>query len=120
MAASYPTSIKSFAAKVNGDVIEVAHVTGLEEEVVAIESNPTGLNQDFRGLHLRTSPNADVANTTVTLIKADAITMANTTGVGLGLSALTETWTNLSAVITSSGAGGLDTGSEAASTWYEI
>ena len=30
------------------------------------------------------------------------------------------TWDDLSAVITTAGAGGLDTGSEAASTWYEI
>ena len=38
MAASYPTSVKSFSAKVNGDLIPATHVTDLEAEVVAIET----------------------------------------------------------------------------------
>ena len=38
MAASYPTSVKSFSAKVNGDLIAATHVTDLEAEVVAIET----------------------------------------------------------------------------------
>jgi hypothetical protein len=66
----------------------------------------------FRGLHLRTSPNADVAATTVTLLRADEIVSDD----GYPWSVTTP----LSAVISSSGAGGLDTGAEAASTWYEI
>jgi len=38
MAASYPTTIKSFSAKSDGQVIYVSHITSLEEEVVAIET----------------------------------------------------------------------------------
>jgi len=38
MAASYPSSIKSFSAKANGDVIAVTHITDLESEVAAIET----------------------------------------------------------------------------------
>ena len=38
MAASYPTSIKSFPAKANGDFILHTHVTDLEAEVVALET----------------------------------------------------------------------------------
>ncbi len=71
-----------------------------------------GLSQDFKGLSLRTSPNADVAATTVVLDHADEIVMDTGNRVA--------TWDDLSAAITTSGAGGLDTGSEAASTWYEI
>lgn len=70
------------------------------------------LRQTFRGLHLRTSPNADVAATTVTLQHADEIILDDGTSV--------EDWDDLSAIITGAGAGGLDTGAEAASTWYEI
>jgi hypothetical protein len=38
MAASYPTSIKSFPAKANGDYVLLTDVTDLELEVVAIET----------------------------------------------------------------------------------
>jgi hypothetical protein len=38
MAASYPSSVKSFSAKVNNDVIFATHITDLEAEVVAIET----------------------------------------------------------------------------------
>ena len=72
----------------------------------------TQLRQTFRSLHLRTSPNADVAATTVTLQRADEVVMDN------GESVLD--WDDLSAIITTAGAGGLDTGAEAASTRYEI
>ena len=71
-----------------------------------------GISQDFKGLSLRTSPNADVAATTVVLDHADEIVMDTGNRVA--------TWDDLSAIITTAGAGGLDTGSEAASTWYEI
>lgn len=76
-------------------------------------SSASTVQQSFRGLHLRTSPNADVAATTVTLLHADEIALDGAAGS-------VSDWDNLSAVITSSGAGGLDTGTEAASTWYEI
>lgn len=82
----------------------------------ATVSSSVGLSQDLRGLQLCTSPNADVAATTVSLIKADELTMDDGTRVASwgGLSG------PLTAAITSSGAGGLDTGTEQASTWYEI
>jgi hypothetical protein len=38
MAASYPTTIKSFETKSTGDVIYTTHITDLELEVVAIET----------------------------------------------------------------------------------
>ena len=66
-----------------------------------------GLRETFRGLHLRTSPDADVAARRVTLVHADAITLDD--GITV------EDWDNLSADITLAGAGGLDIGAEAAS-----
>ena len=38
MAASYPSSVKSFPAKADGDLIVVTFVTDLEAEVVAMET----------------------------------------------------------------------------------
>ena len=73
----------------------------------------SGVEQSFRGLHLRTSPNADVAATTVSVLGLTQWTADDGTLVD-------DTLTNNTAVISSSGAGGLDTGAEAASTWYEI
>ena len=77
-----------------------------------LQSQGDGLRESFRELHLRTSPNADVAATTVSLIRAKEII----TDTGHRYTDVT----NLSAVISSAGAGGLDTGAEAASTWYEV
>ena len=86
--------------------------TNAGTDTLTIAASGSSMEQIFRGLHLRTSPNADVAATTVTLLRADAISLDDGTYV--------EDWDDLSAVISSSGAGGLDTGAEAASTWYEI
>src|SRR3989344_6388392 len=80
--------------------------------VLSWTTKTEGISQDFKGLSLRTSPNADVAATTVTLDHADEIVMDTGNRV--------TGWDDLSAVITTAGAGGLDTSSEAASTWYEI
>src|SRR3989344_4022722 len=80
--------------------------------VLSWSTKTEGISEDFKGLSLRTSPNADVATTTVVLDHADEIVMDTGNRVA--------TWDDLSANIASSGAGGLDTGSEAASTWYEI
>lgn len=91
---------------------EISLGTGLSMSGTTLSSSVTAPEQWFRGLHLRTSPNADVAATTVTLQRCDAMTMDDGTYV--------ESWDDLSAIITGSGAGGLDTGAEAASTWYEI
>lgn len=38
MAASFPTSIKSFTAKIAGDTVQPAHVNDLQDEVVAVET----------------------------------------------------------------------------------
>lgn len=75
-------------------------------------SQPSNLTQSFRGLTVRTSPNADVAATTVTLDHADEIVMQD--GVSV------SDWNDLTANIAVSGAGGLDTGAEGASRWYSI
>jgi hypothetical protein len=71
-----------------------------------------GLRQTFRGLSLRTHPDSDVAAYKVFLNHADEIVMHDGTRVA--------DWDDLTADITASGAGGLDTGSEGASRWYEI
>lgn len=71
-----------------------------------------GVRQAFRGLHLRTHPDADVAASKVMLVHADEIVFDDGTRIATGLDRLV-------ANIAASGAGGLDTGSEAASTWYE-
>src|SRR3990167_2917467 len=73
----------------------------------------TGLEQAFRGLHLRTSPDADVALTTVSILGLEQWVADDGTLVD-------DTLSNNTAAISSAGAGGLDTGSEVASTWYEI
>ena len=148
MAASYPTSAKSFTTKNTSDTIQAAHVNDLQDEVTAIEGDlvaglpvargGTGqsasgtagqallsggsgqpmtwgvaaLTQTFRGLTLRTHPDADVAAYKVYLDHADEITMHDGTRVA--------NWDDLTADITASGANGLDTGSEGASRWYSI
>lgn len=43
MPASFPTSLASFTTKVTGDVIEAAHVNGIQDEVVA-EQTKVGIN----------------------------------------------------------------------------
>jgi hypothetical protein len=68
------------------------------------------LPQTFRGLTLRTHPDSDVA-VKKTMFSADVIVMSDGEAV--------STWTNVVTDISTSGAQGLDTGSEAASTWYE-
>ena len=72
----------------------------------------TGLTESFRGLHLRTHPDFDVASSKIQLLKADQIVMSDGERI--------NSWDNLVADITASGAGGLDTGSEGASIWYGI
>ena len=73
----------------------------------------SGLSQSFRGLSLRTSPNADVAATTVTMLHADEIICSD--------GARRTPADNLSATITTSGINGLRASqSEAASTWYKV
>ena len=75
-------------------------------------SQPSNLTQSFRGLTVRTSPDADLAAANVFLDHADEIVMQD--GVSV------SDWNDLTANIAVSGAGGLDTGSEGASRWYSI
>lgn len=69
-------------------------------------------SQVFRGLSLRTYPDPTLYKSQVILLHADEIVMSDSSRV--------FDWNNLVADITVSGIGGLDTGSEAASVWYEI
>lgn len=71
---------------------------------------PTG----FSGLHLRTHPDADKAANQIALLALDQVVMND----GMRYSGLSSILP-LTADITVSGAGGLDTGARAASTWYE-
>jgi hypothetical protein len=66
----------------------------------------------FLNLSLQTHPDNDKALSQVRLVHADSITMDD--GVSIA------SWDNLDANLTASGAGGLDTGSEGASRWYEV
>lgn len=72
----------------------------------------SGLKQNFRGLQLRTHPDVDKAASQVLLVRADEIVMQDGASI--------PTWANLVADLTVSGAGGLDTGTEGASRWYEL
>lgn len=142
--ASAPANTQSFFGVVLGDVLDVGTLTpgininvssiGIGSNVtmntstvlignssvntavtsggVTVNGNSPWLSQTFRGLTLRTHPDADVSTSKVYLDRADEIVM--NTGVRIA------DWDDLAADITVSGAGGLDTGSEAASTWYEI
>lgn len=104
------TSSPSFAISAAGDIYLTGSIRfsdGTTQSSAAAPA-PTG----FTGLHLRTHPDNDLRKTTVSLVHADEIQLDNGTKV--------SDWNNITAAITSSGAGGLDTGSEAASTWYEI
>jgi hypothetical protein len=68
--------------------------------------------QAFRGLTLSTHPSLYLSGSQVLLDHADEIVMDDGTRVG--------PWGHLTANIAVIGAGGLDTGAEAASTWYEV
>lgn len=68
------------------------------------------LSQTFRNLTLSTHPDSDVAASRL-LFSADAIVMSDGEEV--------SNWANVVLDITASGAGGIDTGTEQSSTWYE-
>ena len=70
------------------------------------------LTQSFRGLSLQTHPDNDKALSQVMLVHADSITMDDGQEI--------QSWDLLTADLTASGAGGIDTGAEAASVWYEV
>ena len=111
----YPASVPSLATSTAGELERIRYILkalGGWTQWYAHTEGSTRPTQVFRGLHLRTHPDFASALTKVVLVNADEITMS--TG------AVVTAWSNLSADITVAGAGGLDTGSEAASTWYEI
>lgn len=71
------------------------------------------LSQDFRGLSVQTHPDSDKALAQVRLIHADAIVMDDGEEIA--------DWNDLDAnLAAAAGIGGLDTGTEQASTWYQI
>lgn len=70
------------------------------------------LSQDFRGLSLQTHPDNDKALAQVRLIHADAIVMDDGEEIA--------DWNDLDASLAASGIGGLDAGTEQASTWYQV
>lgn len=80
--------------------------------VTSASTAAIGAIQAYRGLSLRTHPDNDIALKTVFLEHADEIVLDDGSVLG--------PWDTLSADITASGAGGLDTGTEQASTWYEV
>lgn len=70
------------------------------------------LSQSFRGLTLQVHPDNDKAPAQVRLIHADAIVMDDGQEI--------TDWNDLDASLAAAGIGGLDTGTEAASTWYQV
>jgi hypothetical protein len=69
--------------------------------------------QSFRGLRARTHPDQDVAASKLSLLNLDEVVMSD------GSRYQPTASLPLAADITVAGAGGLDTGAEANSTWYE-
>jgi hypothetical protein len=74
-----------------------------------ISASATGF---FRGLRMRSHPDEDVRTNKVSLLSADAI--------GMDDGEVVAGWQNVIADLSLPGAGGLDTGSEQASTWYRL
>ncbi len=84
------------------------------------QSGGRGLTQSFRGVHLRTAPGVATALHQVELLAVREIVYNDGRSDGEDFSGLASTVLPLVADITVSGAGGLDTGAEATSEWYEI
>ncbi len=72
-----------------------------------------GVRSQTSGMHLRTHPDFDTWASKVMLVRADEVVFDDGYRLATGLDRLV-------ADITASGTGGIDTGSEAASTWYEV
>ena len=88
-------------------------VTGVLPVAVTGGSGLTVLQQ-ARNENLVVKRNTSATSTTVD-IDADYLTLFNSSNIGYIASSI-----NLSPIITGSGANGLDTGTEASSTWYHI
>jgi hypothetical protein len=78
----------------------------------AVRASQQSIGGFFRGLKLRTHPDADLSATKVMLEGADSILLNDGQGV--------KDWPVLTADISLPGAGGLDAGTELALQWYEI
>jgi hypothetical protein len=99
------------AAWNSADKVELRWTAESAEKARYTDDPSTAAGQLFRGLVAGTHPDSDKEQTTVMLIHADEIVMDDGERV--------LDWDRLTADITVAGAGGLDTGSEVASTWYE-
>jgi len=110
-AESTTATAKNTAAKTYKMVLSITKA--MWEELQA-----RALTQSHRGLRVQTdsstapSSASDVPRQYKVLVNADSIVMSDGEEV--------SSWSNVVANITASGANGLDTGAEAASTWYEI
>jgi hypothetical protein len=88
-----------------------AHYLRLLNNILAVQAEHFPV-QAFRGLALRTHPDANVAATRVLLEAADEIVMQDGSRIG--------PWENLVADISTTGAGGRLSGNEEVSRWYRI
>lgn len=86
---------------------------GITKSMWSTLQTPT---QFVQGLQLQTHRDSDLAPSQVELVDVDSIIMND----GVELRNDNGEWSGLTADITISGAGGLDTGTETVSTWYEI
>jgi hypothetical protein len=89
----------------------------LKESVTTLEDASTDASANlprshFAGLYMRTHPDNDSAAAKVMLVAADEISMSD--------GARITSWAGQTADLAASGANGLDTGGEAASTWYSL
>ncbi len=107
-------------ARGNFDSLAERLASVVDPDGVPVFVAPVGLTQTFRGIHLRTSPGASTAAHQVELIRAREIIYNDGHSDESNFADLAATVLPLTADITVSGAGGLDTGAEEVSTWYEI
>jgi hypothetical protein len=119
----YPASVISLPTSLAGELERIRYVLkklgGWSQWYAHTESAATAqLRQTFNGLHLRTHRDNDVRKTTVALHSLRSVVMSD--GTGYSDVVIPGTTAPLTALITGSGAAGLDTGSEQASTWYSI
>lgn len=84
----------------------------VRDNLLHLKENQNALGGLFSGIHIGTHIDSDIAAKTVQLRRAERIVFDD--------GSAENNLTPLTADITLAGAGGLDTGSEAASTWYEI
>ena len=106
-----------------GELVTAAWLNAIVDRVNAFLISVTGgiwtgtvqkIMQSFRGLHLRTHPNYLASPSQVMLTALEEVVMNDGTRYQPSASM------PLAADITVSGPGGLDTGTEAISTWYDI